>query len=210
MIQGSASEAIVTVMIAARERYVQSRVEKLNGNRGLGEKAEGELNEAEWKVRSRLVALGSEMAHSSTQKATMITGVKYRSIPLSAADDFALTGKGLRDALIRFRDEEKLEPFYLTVTLGTTATCAVDQFKEISEVKKEFPGLWIHVDAAYAGAALLLEEYKHLTEGMEGFDSFDVNMHKWLLVNFDARYVLIILLFESTRISSWNLGLCCD
>ncbi|KAI4187516.1 MAG: hypothetical protein L6R41_002762 [Letrouitia leprolyta] len=182
VIQGSASEAIVTSMIAARERYVREYMGSLNQDGSP--RINGE-DEREWRLRSRLVALGSEMSHSSTQKATMITGVKYRSVPVSAADEFALTGRGLRKALEDFISQG-LEPFYLTVTLGTTATCAVDQFKEIAEVKNDYPNLWIHVDAAYAGAVLLLDEFRGLTEGLEKFDSFDVNMHKWLLTNFDA------------------------
>ncbi|KAL8770472.1 MAG: hypothetical protein Q9203_003541 [Teloschistes exilis] len=185
VIQGSASEAIVTVMIAARERYVRQLSKLSNGDRNHAAVGKEEEEEAEWRLRSRLIALGSEMSHSSTQKATMIAGVKYKSINVSAADDFALTGRGLKEALENLKSEG-LEPFYLTVTLGTTSTCAVDRFKEIAEVKKEFPNLWIHVDAAYAGAALILEEYRGLTQGFEFFDSFDFNMHKWLLTNFDA------------------------
>ncbi|KAL8647392.1 MAG: hypothetical protein Q9210_005586 [Variospora velana] len=182
VIQGSASEAIVTVMIAARERCIREHVGLLDKNGLSCSKSE---DEKEWHLRSRLVALGSEMSHSSTQKASMIAGVKYRSIPVSAADEYALTGRGLKKAL-KIILEEGLVPFYLTVTLGTTSTCAVDRFKEIAEVKREYPNLWIHVDAAYAGAALILEEYHGLTEGLEMFDSFDMNMHKWLLTNFDA------------------------
>ncbi|KAI4202128.1 MAG: hypothetical protein LQ350_002795 [Teloschistes chrysophthalmus] len=170
VIQGSASEAIVTVMIAARERYVRQISKLSNGDRNHATVGKKEEEEAEWRLRSRLIALGSEMSHSSTQKATMIAGVKYRSLIVSAADDFALTGRGLKEALEKLKSEG-LEPFYLTVTLGTTSTCAIDHFKEIAEVKKEFPNLWIHVDAAYAGAALILEEYRGLTEGFELFDS---------------------------------------
>jgi aromatic-L-amino-acid decarboxylase len=54
-------------------------------------------------------------------------------------------------------------------------------------VIKPRPLLWTHVDAAYAGSALVCEEYQHLTKHFESFDSFDMNMHKWLLTNFDAR-----------------------
>ncbi|KAL8900120.1 MAG: hypothetical protein Q9207_005843 [Kuettlingeria erythrocarpa] len=182
VIQGSASEAIVTVMIAARERCVREHVEAQDKNGLSRSKSE---DEKEWQLRSKLVALGSEMSHSSTQKASMIAGVKYRSIPVNAADEYALTGRGLKNTLEEV-GKQGLVPFYLTVTLGTTSTCAVDRFKEIAEVKKEYPNLWVHVDAAYAGAALLLEEYRGLTDGLEMFDSFDVNMHKWLLTNFDA------------------------
>lgn len=195
VIQGSASEAIVTAMIAARERYVKEHMRSLNED--CCPRINGE-DEREWRLRSRLVALGSEMSHSSTQKATMIAGVKYRSISVRAADEFALTGRGLKKALEEFT-AEGLEPFYLTVTLGTTATCAVDQFQEIAKVKKVYPNLWIHVDAAYAGAVLLLDEYQGLTKGLQMFDSFDVNMHKWLLTNFDARFVHIIQVENRTR-----------
>ncbi|KAL8729589.1 MAG: hypothetical protein Q9166_004669 [cf. Caloplaca sp. 2 TL-2023] len=185
VIQGSASEAIVTVMIAARENFIKQHSGPAINDQLARTASQEEVEQEEWKPRSRLVALGSEMSHSSTQKAAMIAGVNYKSIPVDAADQFALTGRGLKEAL-QDLTRRGWEPFYLTVTLGTTSTCAIDQFREIAEVKKEYPNLWIHVDAAYAGAALLLEEYQDLTDGFEAFDSFDVNMHKWLLTNFDA------------------------
>lgn len=180
MIQGSASEAIVTVMVAARERYLD------NACKGL----EGEARECRRaQVRGRLVAIGSEQSHSSTAKGALIAGVRYKAIHCRLEDDLAMTGDGLQ-AMLDDCHRNGLEPFYLTATLGTTPTCATDRFGEIAEVLKEWPHLWVHVDAAYAGAALVCEEYQHLTEHFEAFDSFDMNMHKWLLVNFDARYAL--------------------
>ena len=181
VIQGSASEAIVTVMVAARERYIRNACDGLEGTAREERVAE---------LRGRLVALGSEMSHSSTAKAALIAGVRYRSIPCHLEHDLALTGKELREVLEECK-REKLDPFYLTTTLGTTATCAVDRFDEIREVVKDHGNLWIHVDAAYAGAALICEEYQHLTQHFKGFDSFDVNMHKWLLTNFDASCLYI-------------------
>ena len=179
VIQGSASEAIVTVMVAARERYLHQACEGLQGK-----EREEKLNH----TRGRLVALGSEQSHSSTAKAALIAGVRYKSIATRIEDHLALTGEGVRIAL----DEcvcEGLEPFYLTTTLGTTATCAIDHFNEIAETLREVQmskRVWVHVDAAYAGAALVLEEYAHIAEQFAAFDSFDMNMHKWLLANFDA------------------------
>lgn len=179
MIQGSASEAIVTVMVAARERHLIQACEGLEGNR-----REEKMN----CTRGRLVALGSEQSHSSTAKAALIAGVRYKSILTRMDDDLALTGDGLRTAL----DEctrEGLEPFYLTTTLGTTGTCATDQFYEIAEILREADlsgRVWVHVDAAYAGAALILDEYKCIANHFTAFDSFNMNMHKWLLTNFDA------------------------
>ena len=101
-----------------------------------------------------------------------------------------MTGANLRRAL-RECEEEGLQPFYLTATLGTTGTCAVDDFEGIAGVLRggECEGLWVHVDAAYAGAALICEEFRDMAgaKWLGEFDSFDMNMHKWLLVNFDAR-----------------------
>jgi aromatic-L-amino-acid decarboxylase len=79
-----------------------------------------------------------------------------------------------------------LHPYYLTVSIGTTNTCAVDDLEAIAAVARDYPDVWIHCDAAYAGAALVLPEYQHLSAQLSFVDSFDMNMHKWLLANFDA------------------------
>jgi len=182
VIQGSASEAVVTVMVAARERHLNAACKGLEGE---------EMEEKRAKVRGRLVALGSEQSHSSTAKAAIIAGVRYRSILTRMEDDLAMTGKALQATLEECK-REKLEPFYLTTTLGTTATCATDRFSEIANVASaSSPGLWIHVDAAYAGAALVCEEYQHIPTSFSAFDSFNVNMHKWLLTAFDASCLYI-------------------
>jgi aromatic-L-amino-acid decarboxylase len=177
VIQGSASEAVVTIMVAARERYLERACIGLEGE--AKERKKGEL-------RGRLVALCSEQSHSSTAKAAMVAGTRIKQIHCNLEDDMAMTGKGLALMLEECK-KEGLEPYYLTVTLGTTATCATDRFGEIREVLKDRKEIWVHVDAAYAGAALVCEEYQHLTEHFAEFDSFNFNMHKWLLTNFDAR-----------------------
>ena len=181
VIQGSASEAIVTVMVAARDRYLNAACKGLEGE---------EMEEKKAKVRGRLVALGSEQSHSSAAKAAIIAGVRYKSIPTRMEDDLAVTGEGLRGALEECK-RNKLEPFFLATNLGTTATCAIDRFSEICRVAADFPGLWLHIDAAYAGAALVCEEYQHLTAPFSSFDSFNMNMHKWLLTAFDASCLFI-------------------
>lgn len=184
VIQGSASEAIATVMVAARERYLTAACEKLEGK---------EKEDKRNQIMGRLVALGSEQSHSSTAKAAIVAGVRYRSIPCSLEDDLALTGDQFQATLEQCASEG-LEPFYLTTTLGTTATCAIDRFNKIKAVKQNnqsFQNIWIHVDAAYAGAALVCEEYAHLAKDFAAFDSFDMNMHKWLLTNFDASCLFV-------------------
>lgn len=184
VIQGSASEAVVTVAVAARERFVRRVIEK-EGVRGE-EEAENRMCE----LRGQLVALGSMESHSSTQKAAKITGTRYESIATYAKDNYSLRGAELRKMILKCRTKG-LEPYFLTVTLGTTNTASVDDFAEIAAVKMDFPDIWIHVDAAYAGAALVCPEYQHFTKHMTTFDSFDINMHKWLLTNFDASCLFV-------------------
>ena len=175
VMQGTTSEAVLSFMVAARERYLAENTTHLSGQ---------EKEEACAQRRLRMVALGSEASHSCTQKAAMILGIRYRSVPVSIEDNFSMTGAALA-IILKQCHEEGLEPFYLTVTLGTTATCAVDRFDEVAHVLRD-QHVWVHVDAAYAGAALVCEEYQHLTHNLECFDSFSMSMSKWLLTNIDA------------------------
>ncbi|KAH6671974.1 pyridoxal phosphate-dependent transferase [Halenospora varia] len=187
VIHGSASEAIVTVVVAARDKYLRETTSHLSGL---------ELEDAIAHKRSKMVALGSESSHSSTQKAAQIAGVRYRSIPAPKENGYALNGAALEEVLKECK-AQGLEPFYLTATLGTTATCAVDDFASITSTLANYappnvPGeIWVHVDAAYAGAALVCPEYQHLTASFEHFHSFNMNMHKWLLTNFDASCLFV-------------------
>ncbi|KAF9809525.1 hypothetical protein SFRURICE_020822 [Spodoptera frugiperda] len=73
----------------------------------------------------------------------------------------------------------------VVATLGTTSSCAFDALDEIGDVCNEH-GVWLHVDAAYAGSAFICPEYRYLMKGVEKADSFNFNPHKWLLVNFDC------------------------
>lgn len=111
VIQGSASEAIVTVMVAARDRYIQHYKDLW-----LTEKCdEEEMENRVCALRGRMVALGSDQSHSSTKKAAMITGVRYQSI--RTGDCYILDGKLLADKLAELKTKG-LEAFYLTATLG--------------------------------------------------------------------------------------------
>ncbi|KAF2014888.1 dopa decarboxylase-like protein [Aaosphaeria arxii CBS 175.79] len=177
IIQGTASEVIVTAVVAARERLIRRRLADMpEGEEKIDKAAE---------LRGKLVAMGSEHAHSSTQKAAMIAGTRFRKVPAPKETGFSVTGQALRQTIEECK-AKGLEPFYFTATLGSTATCAVDDLAGIAEVAREYPDVWIHVDAAYAGSALVCPEYQHLCPPMADFDSFNFNMHKWLLVNFDC------------------------
>jgi aromatic-L-amino-acid/L-tryptophan decarboxylase len=129
VIQGSASEAVAVVLVAARDRYLST--------------LEPSAADA---VRGRLLVFGSDQTHSCTQKAAMIAGVKFRAIPAEKGT-WSLSGAGVRKA-IETAKAEGFIPFFLTATLGTTPTCAVDDLEGIAEVGKDHPEIWLHIDAA--------------------------------------------------------------
>ncbi|KAL4819560.1 pyridoxal phosphate-dependent transferase [Aspergillus spinulosporus] len=189
VIQMSASDAVATVMIAARERRVQQQA-KAEGLKEGSEEYEDRLME----LRPRLVALSSSQAHSSTAKAALLAGTRYRSIGVSLENDMALTGAELRSMLEEL-DSKNLTPYFITLCFGSTNSCAVDRFKEITAVLKEkehWSRIWVHIDAAYAGSALVADEWQYIAKDFaEGVDSFNMNMHKWLLVNFDASLLYV-------------------
>ncbi|OLN87972.1 Aromatic-L-amino-acid decarboxylase [Colletotrichum chlorophyti] len=178
VLHGSASEAILTVMVAARDRLIRERTSHLAPD-------SPEKEDATWALRSKLVALGSEMTHSSTKKAAQILGVRFATVPAPAEAGYVMTGEALTSTIAALR-ARGLEPFYLTATLGTTDTCAVDDFPGIRDALSSEPGVWVHVDAAYAGSALVLPQNQHLTQPFTSFHSFNVNPHKWMLTNFDC------------------------
>jgi aromatic-L-amino-acid decarboxylase len=185
VIQGSASEAIVTIIVTARERYLSHLAAGIADERERERVIDG--------ARGKLVALCSDQAHSSTHKGCLIAGTKYRPIKVTrntGTGNYNITGANLRSALVAAK-AEGLEPFYTTVTLGTTSTCAVDEFRTVAEVAKDYPHLWVHVDAAYAGGALVCPEYQSILQGLEELDSFNMNMHKWLLTNFDCSCLFV-------------------
>ena len=76
-------------------------------------------------------------------------------------------------------------PCCVVATIGTTGTTAIDPVRAIGEICKE-KGIWLHVDAAMAGNALILPEFQWMLDGKEYIDSFVFNPHKWLFTNFDC------------------------
>nr|KJB73040.1 hypothetical protein B456_011G211000 [Gossypium raimondii] len=87
-------------------------------------------------------------------------------------------------ALLKAAKVAGLESF-LCATIGTTSTTAVDPIRSLSEVTKEY-GMWIHVDAAYAGSACICPEYRHFIDGVENVNSFSFNAHKWFFTTLDC------------------------
>jgi aromatic-L-amino-acid decarboxylase len=124
-------------------------------------------------VTGRNVVVCSEHAHSSVEKAARMLGME-------------LVKQGVDDELrMDVRDMRFDEVACVVPTVGTTSFASVDPVREIAERAHE-DGAWVHVDAAYAGSAWILEEERWSLDGVELADSLVVNPHKWLLVPIDC------------------------
>ncbi|MCB0271370.1 MAG: aminotransferase class V-fold PLP-dependent enzyme, partial [Calditrichaeota bacterium] len=77
------------------------------------------------------------------------------------------------------------KPLCVIATIGTTGTTAIDPIKEIAAVCKKYD-IWLHVDAAFAGTALILPEMHYMADGLDMVDSYVFNPHKWMFTNFDC------------------------
>ncbi|MCD4749351.1 MAG: aspartate aminotransferase family protein [Thermoanaerobaculales bacterium] len=127
----------------------------------------------------------SDQAHSSIAKACLTLGFGlqgFRAIPHDK--DYRMDVCALRAAINEDR-KAGCRPLAVVATVGTTSTTSVDPVAEISALCAD-EGLWLHVDAAYAGSAALCPEYHWCLEGCENADSFVFNPHKWLFVPIDA------------------------
>ncbi|MGH6896737.1 MAG: pyridoxal phosphate-dependent decarboxylase family protein [Geminicoccaceae bacterium] len=168
VIQDSASSATLCAILTARERATDWQA---NEN-GLG-------------ACPPLVFYASEEAHSSVEKAIRIAGLGRRSLRLIPTDaEFAMRPDAL-DAAVRADRARGRVPAGVVASLGATGVGAVDPLRPIGEVCREH-GLFLHVDAAWAGSALLLDEQRWMIDGAEHAHSFVFNPHKWLLTNFDC------------------------
>ncbi|KAI5633968.1 pyridoxal-dependent decarboxylase conserved domain-containing protein [Phthorimaea operculella] len=169
VIQGTASESTLVALLGAKARILHHMKER-----------NPDLKEAD--ILSKLVGYASNLAHSSVERAGLLGGVKMRAVKSDSKRQ--LRGNDLRDT-IEEDIRQGLIPFFVVATLGTTSSCTFDNLDEIGDVCKDV-GIWLHVDAAYAGSVFVCPEYRYLMKGIEKADSFDFNPHKWLLVNFDC------------------------
>jgi aromatic-L-amino-acid/L-tryptophan decarboxylase len=135
-----------------------------------------------------LVAYASAQAHSSIEKGARVAG--FRHIRLLDVDrELALRPDRL-EAAIAQDEAGGLVPAIVTSTVGTTATAAVDPVGAVAEIAGGH-GLWHHVDAAYAGSAMICPELRVEQEGIARADSFTVNPHKWMFTNFDCNVLWV-------------------
>jgi aromatic-L-amino-acid/L-tryptophan decarboxylase len=127
----------------------------------------------------------SAHSHSSVNKAAMLAGFGRENIRVVQHDrDFAMCPADLEANIVRDR-AAGLEPCAVVATTGTTTSTAFDPLESIAHVTKKY-GVWLHVDAAMAGSAMVLPECRSLWQGIEDADSLVLNPHKWLGVAFDC------------------------
>jgi aromatic-L-amino-acid/L-tryptophan decarboxylase len=168
VIQDTASTATLGALVCARERMTQL------GQAGAGLQAGG----------APLVVYASAQAHSSVEKAALLAGFGKAHLRLIETDArYAMRPGALADATERDR-AAGLRPCAVVATAGTTATTAFDPIAEIADVAK-LRGMWLHVDAAMAGTAMVLPELRALWDGVERADSLVLNPHKWMGAGFD-------------------------
>ncbi len=131
-----------------------------------------------------LVLYTSQESHSSIEKAAIALGVGQKNVRKIAADgEFRLRPDALVQAIEQDLAAGK-RPFCVVATVGTTSSTSVDPVAAMAEVAEKY-GLWLHIDAAYAGSAAILPECRHILNGAERAHSLVVNPHKWLFTPVD-------------------------
>ncbi|HET9839472.1 MAG TPA: pyridoxal-dependent decarboxylase [Candidatus Angelobacter sp.] len=134
--------------------------------------------------RNDLVLYTSDQSHSSIEKGAIAVGVGQQNVRKVPSDpEFRMRA----DALARMVEDDKRagkRPFCVVATVGTTSSTSIDPVPQIADVAEKH-GLWLHVDAAYAGAAAILPEQRHILNGADHAHSLVFNAHKWLLTPID-------------------------
>lgn len=174
VLQDTASTCTLVALLCARERAAGFPAEGAGLQGGA----------------APLVVYHSGQAHSSVVKAALLAGFgrdHLRAIPVDASH--ALRVDALAAEIARDRAEGRI-PCAVVATTGTTATTALDPVAEIAALCAR-EGAWLHVDAAMAGAAMILPECRWMWRGVEGADSVVVNAHKWLGAVFDCSVYFI-------------------
>lgn len=168
-IQNTASDATFACMMAARARAIK----QLKGDKKTHESC----------YLPKLVCYTSTEAHSSVEKAAMMSLVKIRFIGTNSDDSMRVD---TLEQTIEADVANGLCPFFVSATLGTTSQCAFDNLEDIGSVCKKYPSIWLHADGAYGGNAFLVPEMRYLKKGMELIDSFVTNPYKMLLTSLDC------------------------
>ncbi len=131
-----------------------------------------------------LVVYASDQAHSSIEKGAIALGIGQRNVRKVPVDpEFRMRPEALAE-MAAADAAAGLRPFCVTATVGTTSTTSVDPVAAIADIAERH-GMWLHIDAAYAGSAAILPEFRHILDGAGRAHSLVVNPHKWLFTPMD-------------------------
>ncbi len=132
----------------------------------------------------------SEEAHSSVEKAVRIAGIGSENLLKIQVDDECRMIAGDLEKAISEDLLKGFKPACIVGALGTTGTCAIDPIGKLAEIAKKY-NIWLHIDAAFAGTALILPEFRKKISGLENADSIVLNPHKWMFTNFDCSVLFV-------------------
>lgn len=167
VIQDTASTATLVALLTARERASKYKINQ------------------EGFTENRFRIYCSTETHSSIEKGVKIAGIGKESLVKIPVDsEYRMNSVLLEDAIMNDLNKN-LIPTCIVASIGTTGSTAIDPLKEIAEIASKY-SIWLHVDAAFAGTALLLDEFRWMIDGIEEADSFVFNPHKWMFTNFDC------------------------
>lgn len=168
VIQDTASTSTTCSLLTAREQITNY-----------------EINSSGMNDKGILTVYCSSETHSSIEKAVKIIGLGKENLRKIAVDEkYAMDPKVLEET-IESDINNNMKPTAVVATIGTTGSTAIDPLKQIGEVCSKY-NIWLHVDAALAGTALILPEYRWMIEGIENADTLVFNPHKWMFTNFDC------------------------
>lgn len=168
VIHDTASAASLIAILSAREKL-----------------SDFQVNEGGIHHQKSFRVYGSTETHSSIEKAVKIAGIGKKNLIKVAVDEhFGMRPDALEQAIEQDKKTGKA-PMAVVATIGTTSSTAVDPLEDIAAICQKH-GIWLHVDAALAGTALVLPEYRWMIRGIEQADSFVFNPHKWMFTNFDC------------------------
>lgn len=168
VIQDTASSSSLCALLCGREQALEWQ-----GNAaGLGA------------LGKRLTIYTSDQAHSSIEKAAMVAGIGRENVRLVRSDETGAMIPAHLSELIAADRAAGCVPCFVSATMGTTSSLAMDPLAAIGEMTSN-ERIWLHVDGAMAGTALACPEFRSIADGLELADSFCVNPHKWMLTNFD-------------------------
>ena len=169
VIQDTASTSTLVALISARERATNYALTR----GGMQENG------------ARLIVYVGEHSHSSVDKGALLAGFGRDNVRLVPCDaEYRMRPEALAAMITEDRAAGHV-PCAIVATTGTTATTAIDPVGAIAAVARA-NNVWLHVDAAMAGSAMILPECRWMWDGLEGADSIVINLHKWLGVPFDC------------------------